>query len=473
MNSNRRGEPSRVRRVAAMVAMGSMVAGLAVPAAADVKESRKCRSTIAKGATGVAKMILTNVDKCHGAQNKISADQGPCNVIGSLPFDPKGKYPSVKTKNDASIDKSCLTGDPVLTNFPADDASGAIFPAEEQTIGGNSVLTLGNGNLGGDKDLIKCLGAVAKGRSGIVNEIIKNSTKCQAGLDKVATTFGAIDPTCVNDGAKAVAKANAGIAKACIDIDGPALGVCSPFPQCVIDSAVQAGQSIARTTYSVPAGAVCGDGTITYPEQCDDTNTTPGDGCNGACEIEGNTCTPLVSTRTVTVSITADRPFASVDITVDYPQFQSGLPGTGQSALVQSAITVEQGLPGDYLFLANDRETDVKMGLAAGADVFDSGALLTMRFDGCLALSENICNRNQNIIGCCNGDGDDPAGCEFAPPACTTFPVGTVGAGAPEDCCPADNACVTQTNATTCSASGAVDAVGNPVTVTCTVSVTQ
>lgn len=32
--------------------------------------------------------------------------------------------------------------------------------------------------------------------------------------------------------------------------------------------------------------AVCGDGTTTLPEQCDDSNVTPGDGCSDTCNIE-------------------------------------------------------------------------------------------------------------------------------------------------------------------------------------------
>jgi cysteine-rich repeat protein len=38
-----------------------------------------------------------------------------------------------------------------------------------------------------------------------------------------------------------------------------------------------------------PAG--CGDGTITFPEDCDDNNTAPGDGCDANCTVEsGWTC---------------------------------------------------------------------------------------------------------------------------------------------------------------------------------------
>jgi cysteine-rich repeat protein len=46
---------------------------------------------------------------------------------------------------------------------------------------------------------------------------------------------------------------------------------------------------------------VCGDGVIDAPETCDDGNTTPGDGCSSACQVEEcysctgepSTCTPL------------------------------------------------------------------------------------------------------------------------------------------------------------------------------------
>ncbi|MCW5889676.1 MAG: DUF4215 domain-containing protein [bacterium] len=453
--------------------MGTLALSLAAPASADVKASRKCRGTIAKSGALLAKTVLKNVDKCHAGQTKAGLAHGPCNDVATSAFDPKGKYPASKTKIAGSITKACLAGDPVLGNYPGDDASNALFAAGETVLIGNAVLTLGNGTLA--PALQKCQATVAKSRAGIINEIIKGSTKCQGGIDKVGTTFGAIDAGCVNPGAKSVAKAQLSIAKACQGVDPATLGTCTPFPACAINSAIQAGQTIARDIYSTPASPVCGDGSITYPEQCDDSNTISGDGCNSACELEGNTCSPFLATRTVTISVTADQPFAAADINLDYPQFQSGLFGTGQSSLIQNAIVVNQGTPGNYLFLANDRETDLKMGLASSEDEFNTGLLLTITFDGCLALEENICNRNQNVIGCCNGDGDDPGGedCAYTPPVCTSFPMGSIGAGTPEDCCPADNACVTQVGATLCSIGNAVTAVGNPVNVTCSVNVVQ
>jgi cysteine-rich repeat protein len=48
---------------------------------------------------------------------------------------------------------------------------------------------------------------------------------------------------------------------------------------------------VALVTVTVTAGPVCGDGNIVAPEQCDDTNTNPGDGCDMNCQFEvGWTC---------------------------------------------------------------------------------------------------------------------------------------------------------------------------------------
>lgn len=37
---------------------------------------------------------------------------------------------------------------------------------------------------------------------------------------------------------------------------------------------------------------ICGNGTVETPEECDDGNTTPGDGCDAACKVEAMTCNP-------------------------------------------------------------------------------------------------------------------------------------------------------------------------------------
>jgi cysteine-rich repeat protein len=37
-------------------------------------------------------------------------------------------------------------------------------------------------------------------------------------------------------------------------------------------------------------GVTCGDGVTSGNEECDDGNTTPGDGCSDICTIESETC---------------------------------------------------------------------------------------------------------------------------------------------------------------------------------------
>jgi cysteine-rich repeat protein len=107
------------------------------------------------------------------------------------------------------------------------------------------------------------------------------------------------------------------------DVDGPALAIASvqgamggtvtlgvttvtftPDPGYVgpaaFDYTVTDGTATATATVAVTvtAGPVCGDGTVTPPtEACDDGDTTGGDGCSPACQVEpGWSCTGAPST---------------------------------------------------------------------------------------------------------------------------------------------------------------------------------
>jgi cysteine-rich repeat protein len=238
---------------------------------------------------------------------------------------------------------------------------------------------------------------------------------------------------------------------------------------------------------------VCGNGVVESPEQCDDSNTSPGDGCSAVCESEGPNCdavagSTVIGARQVTVAIgglVGGQKLAGVRINLDYPQFQAGIAGSGQSSIVQSQVMVLQGTPGDYIALANDHDTDLVFVIGGTADFIDNGDLITVTMDACFAKELNLCNRNQNVIGCCDAstdlDGDttfQECGDPNAPVVCPagSFPTSTVGIPAIppalEDCCPADNACVTQAAATSCTVTDPVDSNGLPVDgVTCTVAI--
>src|SRR5262249_58590964 len=105
-----------------------------------------------------------------------------------------------------------------------------------------------NKDLGGDKTKTKCVETIGKLRTAIFKEIIKNSTSCQANLDKTASTFGALDPSCVDPvgGAKSVAKAALKIPQACGSLTSGDIGSCDPLPTCVSDAAVTSAHGIAR-----------------------------------------------------------------------------------------------------------------------------------------------------------------------------------------------------------------------------------
>lgn len=52
---------------------------------------------------------------------------------------------------------------------------------------------------------------------------------------------------------------------------------------------VIAGKTTSVPTVLAPCTVLCGDGNITGNEQCDDKNTTAGDGCSATCQVE-NVC---------------------------------------------------------------------------------------------------------------------------------------------------------------------------------------
>jgi cysteine-rich repeat protein len=535
----RKREGGGLRSGAVLAALATAVA-IGSPVRADTKASQKCRSVIASNVTKLVKAGFKAADSCHKAANKACDPGGSCNDVSNPAFDPADKYPAAKTKGTTAIDAACVAGDPVLTNYPGADADGTLYPLLDDAVGGNSTLVLGVTDLDCDKAKVKCLGTIAKGRSSIVNAIVKSSTKCQTGRDKSNTTFGPIDSTCVDAGTDAIAKATLKINKACTGVTGPDVGSCDPLPDCVIDAATTVGQQLARDTYFVAGPPVCGNGAIEGTEQCDDGNTADGDGCNHLCENELGTCTPPASPnahRLVTVSVNTPQALAGARVDLTYPLFEASIPGSGDSSVVRSHVSILQS---GGLSVVNDNDlTRVTVSLASASEFINTGDLFSVNFDNCVALTENICNRTKNVTGCslapkrctctvaadcgssgactnldgifectagdanrqsCTADPDcatgqtcqlDPKGASN-PPLCKpgNFPtlvdnippylVGTeIGpcngtANGPPGGCPGDNVCLSQTDATACTVADPVDHNGTFVPgVTCAVNIVE
>ncbi len=400
--------------LAMAVALG--VCSLAIPrlAGADAKASAACRGAIAKGMSSLADTGFKAADACHKGANKASTASGQCNDTSNPAFDPSGKYGTAKTKAAALIGLRCPAGEPVRANYDGMDPDMTVGNFVSDGVGGNSTLVEGSMNLGGDKQKIKCLQTVGKSRTSIVKEILKNSTHCQGGKDKTATTFDAIDPTCLDTGAKAKAKAEAKIPAACGSLDGAAdLGSCSPLPSCMEDAATNVGQGIAQAIYKKLTVVTCGDGVTQGNEQCDDgaNNGTPGDSCNSSCELLTETCGPgtpaggtIIGHRIITVNLTVpgSQQLAGVQVGFDYPQLEASIKGTGLSSVVQSAFMVLATPPPDgFLSTAYDSDVDAKFVISSIDDFIATGPLVKATLDECVGVSQNLCNRSQEVVGCC------------------------------------------------------------------------
>jgi cysteine-rich repeat protein len=490
------------KEILATLAVCVVVLGSTDSRAAAPKASRRCRATIQSELARVIQLGLANVDKCHRTQSKRRGAAGPCNVVGSSLFDPRGRYAAAKSRARSRIASRCQAGDPVLGNYAGGSVADVALPLVDEAVGGNSVLTLGNATRDGDRKKSRCFDALARRRSAIVKDVVARAIRCQARLDRRAATLGAIEPRCVGTANGPVAQATSEINRRCGGLAD--LGNCAPLPGCATDASRLAGQGLARAIHTVKPEVVCGDGARAGDEQCDDGNTVGGDGCNARCELEGQSCTPVIGGRQVRVSIDVPggQSLAGLRLDVDYPQFESGLLGTGTSSIVLGQVSVLQGTAADRLTVANDarsgaQDTSLTLVVAGATGFISSGPLVELAMESCAPLAQNICNRNPNVLGCCpNGNilvctaganagnpcttaGDCPgstcSSCFANPVACTTFSSTDVGPGVgpgPNGCCPSDNSCTTQTLATSCAVSSPVNAQGQAVDgVTCTVAI--
>src|SRR5262249_23031148 len=256
-------------------------------------------------------------------------------------------------------------------------------------------------------------------------------------LDKTASTFGALDPSCVDPGTKSGADAVLKIPKSCGSLTGADIGACDPLPTCVKDASVTSAQGMAKAIYQNLTPHECGDGVVQPPEQCDDgaNNGTPGDLCSSSCESLAETCGPgtpaggtFIGHRIVTIGLHipdkngSPQKLAGVRVNFDYPQLEASIKGTGLSSVVQSSFQVLQAAPpSGFLALGNDTDTEAGFVISSSEAFIDStsGALLQVTLDECTSLSTNICNRNQQVTGCCpttdiiacNDAPDDPVAC--------------------------------------------------------------
>jgi cysteine-rich repeat protein len=248
------------------------------------------------------------------------------------------------------------------------------------------------------------------------------------------------------------------------------------------------------TTTTLPTGP-CGNGTLDQGEACDDGNSVDCDGCDSNCTLSGtcgngitcapeqcdggpdctadcestaSTCGTAIGQRLAIISIDTPEPLAGAQINLEYPQFQTSIPGSGNSSAVNGRVFFfTQG--GQHI--VNDRDTDMTIVLANTSAFVNAGPVLAVNFDECTDISRNICNRVQTVTDCCS----NPADPNQFPNTCGGFTSPTIACDVDEDCpiltsandadCTAANApysCCTGAGTGTCSPSSFCLGASNP-----------
>ncbi len=276
------------------------------------KGEQKCRKLIAKGTSLMVKTVNKAIATCHKDQQKDKiADGVDCNDTSAPEVDPKLKIPKIVTKVTGLVDKKCAAlDDDVLANYiscPVDPCAGVVSNpmtsygefasclvclTSDSTEVRNAAL-LGAFNPAPAGADAKCSQAVAKGYGKLVDTIIKDRTKCQAGADKIETSHHgndvglhcavsgrscATDLDCQTPGdtcvgclaadekgkiAKAKTKAEASFDKACIGDTTGIIPCGDPDPAvakaCLAAAAEAHGDEMVLATYELDA-TICPTG---------------------------------------------------------------------------------------------------------------------------------------------------------------------------------------------------------------------
>jgi cysteine-rich repeat protein len=264
---------------ATFVAGGPTGYGVAV-AKDGVRSARRCRSLLAANARHVIATAMRRVDFCNQQRDRGRASLA-CDDVSSRAH---SSYAFANARADAVLSIACPAGGIISANYlngVVDD----VLPEIKILVEDSAAEVQGQPTIAADRTVRRrngrCHRAIGRGRSAVVNAVVRRATKCQRRIDRKARTFGPIEPGCLEGPGGAARRASKGIVKACKGITGPEVGSCAGLPGCVVDAAAATGQALARAIYG---GAVCGNGVREVGEQCDDANTDDTDGCNSLCQ---------------------------------------------------------------------------------------------------------------------------------------------------------------------------------------------
>ncbi|HEV7731627.1 MAG TPA: DUF4215 domain-containing protein [Candidatus Binatia bacterium] len=238
----------------------------------ECKASRKCRGIIASHSSKATSLALTQLDKCH-AKRDAGKFTGDCNAI-----DVSG----IVAKSAKLIGKKCTASDPVRCFFTDCDPVASITKALSRAIKETGETVQGSPTIAGDKQRAKCHKAVGLARSKVVRSLLKPVIGNQKLSDFGTCEFNPLSKPALAASESFVSGLRGKIAKACAGLIADDIGSCSPFPDCVFDSAQSISENLVVQFYGSPA--ICGDGVVTPPnEECDDGNEVDEDACSNSC----------------------------------------------------------------------------------------------------------------------------------------------------------------------------------------------
>ena len=388
----------KLRALLALVGGAAMVAGSAVPAAAQPSAaSLACASTKLKAHGKTAAAVLN----CHSKAAKVG-DQVDSLCVQGAEDKWAAAHDKAESKGGCAVEAQNL----LYGGTDAGEVQGLFDLIVDET----------EVTPDGLADLVVPLLRPNVAANGCQSAKLKATGKFAAGLlgchSKAAKSGAPVDEVkCLN---KARSKLNDPAKGAFAKAESKG-GCDTTLDVSTIQTAVES--FVEQAVVGMPRNDGCGSGFTIAPETCDDGNVVNTDNCPSDCQVDP--CTPNTgSDDTWTVQFTSPKPIAAVRVFVDYPEAKVGIPGSGDVTLGGDITDI---LDAPFTVAStNDHDHGLTGTLAEGTGSptgfsVPSGDLFTIHFETCTgALASVAGDFNCTVI-----DAADPAAKALTGVTCT------------------------------------------------------
>src|SRR5262249_32842157 len=218
--------------------LGALVTfGLAAEPPARAQTTTRGRSSNLKGRKHIGgtvqQIVHTGLQSIDQGYERRGGKQA-CGQVNKLP----GRFAGASGPFTLSVKRStgitggwCSNMEAVLNNYPGTSPPmGTIGPLVRAALDSSAASLQGPTPPTG-KARRRCINTIGRVRSKIVHQVLAQAVRCQHAIDRTATSFGLISPTCLVPAPDAAARSRA-VVQACAGFTGAAVGSCSPLPTC-------------------------------------------------------------------------------------------------------------------------------------------------------------------------------------------------------------------------------------------------